>query len=425
MLTNQNQPAFLNHQQQQSPNLNITPLSLFCVKPHSLLQIKKCAITDDYNVTSQVLGMGINGKVLEIFQKESGEKYALKMLQDCPKARQEVELHWRASPCSHIVRIVDVYENLYQGRKCLLIVMECMDGGELFTHIQDRGNHAFTERGEEMYNPVYRHPSSCADCTILQFSPPFVTILIPCHSLFDLEASDIMKSIGEAINSLHDINIAHRDIKPENLLYTSKMPDALLKLTDFGFAKEITTLNSLATPCYTPYYVAPEVLGPEKYDKSCDMWSLGVIMYILLCGYPPFYSNHGLAISPGMKRRIRNGQYEFPNPEWSDVSEEAKQLIRELLKTEPTKRMSITEFMNHPWINQSMEVPQTPLHTSRVLQEEKDIWEEVKEEMTSALATMRVDYEQIKIKTIEDSSNPLLLKRRNKAKNATVQTPSL
>ncbi|XP_056129143.1 MAP kinase-activated protein kinase 2b isoform X2 [Lampris incognitus] len=385
MLTNQNQPAFLNHQQQQSPNLNITPLSLFCVKPHSLLQIKKCAITDDYNVTSQVLGMGINGKVLEIFQKESGEKYALKMLQDCPKARQEVELHWRASPCSHIVRIVDVYENLYQGRKCLLIVMECMDGGELFTHIQDRGNHAFTER----------------------------------------EASDIMKSIGEAINSLHDINIAHRDIKPENLLYTSKMPDALLKLTDFGFAKEITTLNSLATPCYTPYYVAPEVLGPEKYDKSCDMWSLGVIMYILLCGYPPFYSNHGLAISPGMKRRIRNGQYEFPNPEWSDVSEEAKQLIRELLKTEPTKRMSITEFMNHPWINQSMEVPQTPLHTSRVLQEEKDIWEEVKEEMTSALATMRVDYEQIKIKTIEDSSNPLLLKRRNKAKNATVQTPSL
>lgn len=147
------------------------------------------------------------------------------------------------------------------------------------------------------------------------------------------------------------------------------------------------------------------------------MWSLGVIMYILLCGYPPFYSNHGLAISPGMKRRIRMGQYEFPNPEWSDVSEDAKELIRTLLKTEPTQRMTITEFMNHPWINQSMEVPQTPLHTSRVLKEEKDAWEDVKEEMTSALATMRVDYEQIKIKTIEDSSNPLLRKRRKKANN--------
>ncbi|XP_034725677.1 MAP kinase-activated protein kinase 2 [Etheostoma cragini] len=379
MLSNApNQPLFPNPAGQQNPGgqQNTTGQFLpYHARPS--LQIKKNAITDDYKVTSQVLGLGINGKVLEIFQKKTGDKYALKMLQDCAKARREVELHWRASPCANIVCIIDVYENLYQGRKCLLIVMECMDGGELFSRIQDRGDQAFTER----------------------------------------EASDIMKSIGEAIQFLHAINIAHRDVKPENLLYSTKRPNALLKLTDFGFAKETTSHNSLATPCYTPYYVAPEVLGPEKYDKSCDMWSLGVIMYILLCGYPPFYSNHGLAISPGMKKRIRMGQYEFPNPEWSDVSEEAKQLIRTLLKTEPTQRMTITDFMNHPWINQSMEVPQTPLHTSRVLKEEKDAWEDVKEEMTSALATMRVDYEQIKIKTIEDSTNPLLTKRRKKASN--------
>ncbi|XP_072335997.1 MAP kinase-activated protein kinase 2 [Scyliorhinus torazame] len=341
-------------------------------------QTRKNAITEDYRVTAQVLGLGINGKVLECFSKKTAHKFALKMLQDCPKARREVELHWRASGCTHIVRIVDVYENLYQGRKCLLIVMECMEGGELFSRIQDRGDQAFTER----------------------------------------EASEIMKSIGEAVQHLHSVNIAHRDVKPENLLYTSKRPNAILKLTDFGFAKETTSYNSLATPCYTPYYVAPEVLGPEKYDKSCDMWSLGVIMYILLCGYPPFYSNHGLAISPGMKKRIRMGQYEFPTPEWSEVSEEAKQLIRHLLKTEPTQRMTIMEFMNHPWINQSMQVPQTPLHTSRVLKEEKDLWEDVKEEMTSALATMRVDYEQIKIKKIEESCNPLLIKRRKKALTA-------
>ncbi|XP_072267915.1 MAP kinase-activated protein kinase 2 [Pyxicephalus adspersus] len=302
----------------------------------SIVPVKKNAITDDYKVTNQVLGLGINGKVLEIFSKKTGEKFALKMLQDCPKARREVELHWRASQCSHIVKIIDVYENLYQSRKCLLIIMECLDGGELFSRIQDRGDQAFTER----------------------------------------EASDIMKSIGEAIQYLHSINIAHRDVKIS--------------------------------------FFSPEVLGPEKYDKSCDMWSLGVIMYILLCGYPPFYSNHGLAISPGMKKRIRMGQYEFPNPEWSEVSEEVKQLIRNLLKTDPTQRMTITEFMNHPWIMQSMQVPPTPLHTSRVLKEEKDLWEDVKEEMTSALATMRVDYEQIKIKKIEDASNPLLQKRRKK-----------
>uniref|UniRef100_A0AAY4EFC6 non-specific serine/threonine protein kinase n=1 Tax=Denticeps clupeoides TaxID=299321 RepID=A0AAY4EFC6_9TELE len=366
----QNQPPPPPPPQQQQTSV---PIPQFQLKP---FPVRKNAIPEDYRVTNRVLGNGINGKVLEIFHKNTGEKFALKMLQDCPKARRELELHWRASACAHVVRIVDVYENLYQGTKCLLIVMECMDGGELFSRIQDRGDQAFTER----------------------------------------EASNIMKSIGEAIQFLHAINIAHRDVKPENLLFTSKRPNAVLKLTDFGFAKETTTHNSLNTPCYTPYYVAPEVLGPEKYDKSCDMWSLGVIMYILLCGYPPFYSNHGLAISPGMKKRIRMGQYEFPNPEWSEVSEQAKQLIRTLLKTEPTQRMAITEFMNHPWIN-SMEVPQTPLHTSRVLMEEKDAWEEVKEEMTSALASMRVDYDQIKIKTIEDSSNPLLKKRRMKANN--------
>ncbi|XP_045348899.1 MAP kinase-activated protein kinase 3 isoform X2 [Leopardus geoffroyi] len=159
---------------------------------------------------------------------------------------------------------------------------------------------------------------------------------------------------------------------------------------------------------------APEVLGPEKYDKSCDMWSLGVIMYILLCGFPPFYSNTGQAISPGMKRRIRLGQYGFPNPEWSEVSEDAKQLIRLLLKTDPTERLTITQFMNHPWINQSMVVPQTPLHTARVLQEDRDHWDEVKEEMTSALATMRVDYDQVQIKDLKTSNNRLLNKRRKK-----------
>ncbi|XP_057343117.1 MAP kinase-activated protein kinase 3 isoform X3 [Manis pentadactyla] len=242
---------------------------------------KKYAVTDDYQLSKQVLGLGVNGKVLECFHRRTGRKCALKLLYDSPKARQEVDHHWQASGGPHIVRILDVYENMHHGRRCLLILMECMEGGELFSRIQERGDQAFTER----------------------------------------EAAGIMRDIGTAIQFLHSQNIAHRDVKPENLLYTSTEKDAVLKLTDFGFAKE-TTQNALQTPCYTPYYVAPEVLGPEKYDKSCDMWSLGVIMYILLCGFPPFYSNTGQAISPGMKRRIRLGQYGFPSPEWADVSED-------------------------------------------------------------------------------------------------------
>lgn len=107
------------------------------------------------------------------------------------------------------------------------------------------------------------------------------------------EAAQIMHEICVAVKYLHDLNIAHRDLKPENLLYTTPTANAVLKLTDFGFAKETFTKDTLQTPCYTPYYVAPEVLGPEKYDKSCDIWSLGVIMYILyvcsiVCVFQPF-----------------------------------------------------------------------------------------------------------------------------------------
>jgi len=269
--------------------------------------------------------------------------------------------------------VIDVYENLYAGYKCLLVVMECMNGGELFARIQSRAENAFTER----------------------------------------EAARIMESICSAVSHLHRMDIAHRDLKPENLLFSRDDSKGILKLTDFGFAKEThTNAMALQTPCYTPYYVAPEVLGTQKYDKSCDMWSLGVIMYILLCGYPPFYSNHGLAISPGMKKRIRAGQYDFPAAEWSVVSTEAKNLIRGLLKTEPMERLSIEQVMNHDWINKHQMVPATPLTTINVLREDMETWPEVQEEMTAALATMRVDYDAVHLKGLDTSNNSLLEKRR-------------
>jgi serine/threonine protein kinase len=319
--------------------------------------------------------LGINGKVLECYSKSDGKKYALKALRDVPKARREVDLHYRASVCDHIVKIIDVYENTYNEHRCLLVVMECMEGGELFSRIQERADTAFTER----------------------------------------EAARIIHEICKAIEFLHTNDIAHRDLKPENLLYTSTDPDAVLKLTDFGFAKETNAFKSLQTPCYTPYYVAPEVLGPEKYDKSCDMWSLGVIMYILLCGYPPFYSNHGAPFSPGMKKRIRNGQYEFPATEWSRVTPDAKDVIRGLLKTDPDERLTIREVMQSKWVSQHNLVPPTPLVSVQLLKEDKDCWMDVQDEMTNALASMRVDYDQIQIKNLDESKNPMLEKRKKQA----------
>lgn len=347
-------------------------------QPPTVRLPKTTAITDDFEISNTVLGLGINGKVVKCSSRQTGQTYALKVLHDNVKARREVDIHWRASGvCRHIVSIVAVYENTYSGNKCLLVVMECMEGGELFQRIQDRQDGAFTER----------------------------------------EAAQIMHEICVAVKYLHDLDIAHRDLKPENLLYTSPAPNACLKLTDFGFAKETFVKDTLQTPCYTPYYVAPEVLGPEKYDKSCDIWSLGVIMYILLCGFPPFYSNHGLAISPGMKKRIRTGQYDFPNPEWQNVSDSAKKLIKGMLSVDPTNRLTIDQVMKNTWIAQYTAVPQTPLHTGRVLREGEEIWPEVQEEMTRSLATMRVDYDQMHIKTLDNSNNSLLNKRRKRAED--------
>lgn len=343
---------------------------------HSKLhQTKKNPITDDYDVRhSEVLGLGINGKVVECYEKRTGNKYALKILRDSPKARREVELHFKGSTCRHIVKIHDVYENVYQSHKSLLVVMECMDGGELFTRISERAEGAFTER----------------------------------------EAASIIYDICQAIKHLHDQNIAHRDLKPENLLYSSRGPNGILKLTDFGFSKELSGTKSLQTPCYTPYYVAPEVLSQEKYGKACDMWSLGVIMYILLCGYPPFYSSHGAAISPGMRKKIRNGQYEFPKAEWQCVSEDAKNLIRGLLKTDAEFRLTINEVMDNKWIRDHQNVPQTPLVSAQILREDVDLWPEMQDEMTQALQTMRVDPDVPAMKPIDIVNNKILNKRKKK-----------
>jgi len=186
------------------------------------------------------------------------------------------------------------------------------------------------------------------------------------------DAAEIVAEICSAVKFLHDRNIAHRDLKPENLLFSSKGKKATLKLTDFGFAKEANNRDTLKTPCYTPYYVAPEVLGSKKYDLSCDIWSLGVIIYILLCGFPPFFSTQGLPMSPGMKKRIRLGQFDFPKPEWSEVSDEAKDLIRGCLKTNPQERLTIDQVIGTKWISQWTTVPQTPLATGSVLKEQTE-----------------------------------------------------
>jgi mitogen-activated protein kinase-activated protein kinase 2 len=162
------------------------------------------------------------------------------------------------------------------------------------------------------------------------------------------EAAKITRRISLAVKFLHDRNIAHRDLKPENLLYKESGNDnEILKLTDFGFAQETSNNRDLRSPCYTAYYVAPEILSCQTYGKSCDIWSLGVIIYILLSGQPPFYTQHGGPMSPGMKRRIKGGKYHFNHPLWNNISSSAKQLIQGCLQTDVNKRLSIDQVLGH------------------------------------------------------------------------------
>uniref|UniRef100_A0A183C907 non-specific serine/threonine protein kinase n=1 Tax=Globodera pallida TaxID=36090 RepID=A0A183C907_GLOPA len=333
-----------------------------------LVMVLKCKtnpIKTDYKIGGSVLGVGINGKVVECEHRTNGKKFALKILRDIPKAKREAELHFLASLHANI--------NTYNGIPCLLLVMECMTGGELFTRIQERSGGAFTER----------------------------------------EASNIIHSICSAVAHLHQMGIAHRDIKPENLLYSEPGPTGVLKLTDFGFAKRSEDgEKSLVTPLYTPYYSSPEVFSSQKYDKACDVWAIGVISYILLSGYPPFFSTHGLPISPGMKSRIRAGQYNFSGPEWDRVSEAAKDLIRRCLVTDPDERATINQLMQHKWITHYNKNPVTALATQRVLNEQEVNWTDFSEEMENALATMRVG--DVHIKQMGDAHNALLEKRRKR-----------
>jgi len=222
--------------------------------------------------------------------------------------RAEVQI-LRSIQHPNIVRLYDVYESPNR----LYLVMELLTGGELFDRIVGLGK--FSEDDARYFT---------------------------------------FKMLN-AVLYLHDRNICHRDLKPENILLASPEHDAELKITDFGLSK-ISSLPDdflMTTRCGTPGYVAPEVLAQEvtrgqlrRYGTSCDCWSVGVIVYILLSAAPPFYGK----TDAEMNRRIRQGQYKFPDKYWSHISQSAKDFISRLLTVDPTKRMTALEALQHDWV---------------------------------------------------------------------------
>ncbi|XP_044897409.1 MAP kinase-activated protein kinase 5 isoform X2 [Felis catus] len=350
------------------------------------------SILEEYNINwTQKLGAGISGPVRVCVKKSTQERFALKILFDRPKARNEVRLHMMCATHPNIVQIIEVFANSVQfphessPRARLLIVMEMMEGGELFHRISQHRH--FTEK----------------------------------------QASQVTKQIALALQHCHLLNIAHRDLKPENLLFKDNSLDAPVKLCDFGFAK--IDQGDLMTPQFTPYYVAPQVLEaqrrhqkeksgiiptsptPYTYNKSCDLWSLGVIIYVMLCGYPPFYSkHHSRTIPKDMRRKIMTGSFEFPEEEWSQISEMAKDVVRKLLKVKPEERLTIEGVLDHPWLN-STEALDNVLPSAQLMMD-KAVVAGIQQAHAEQLANMRIQDLKVSLKPLHSVNNPILRKRK-------------
>jgi len=176
------------------------------------------------------------------------------------------------------------------------------------------------------------------------------------------EAAKCIKTIAEALQYCNEKGVVHRDLKPENVLLQSMSDDTTIKLADFGFAKEIDPNGEgyeLQTSCGTPGYIAPEILMRKPYGKEVDMWSLGVIAYVLLCGYTPF--NH--SNQSKLFKMIKKGEYQFDAEYWEGVSDDAKSFVAGLLVVDPSGRMTANEVLSHGWLQTQSERDITPVLT--------------------------------------------------------------
>ncbi|KAI8872282.1 Pkinase-domain-containing protein, partial [Ramicandelaber brevisporus] len=278
---------------------------------------------------TRVLGRGSFAEVRHAINRMTGREFAVKVIDRRrfpPKSRAAESIKRETSLIFGINHpfITRAYK-AYEEPAFLYIVMEYIEDGELFNELVDYG--AFTE-----------------DETRILFFQLFL-----------------------AVKYLHDRRIAHRDLKPENVLLgkgsssgskiqtLSGFPNSIrplhCKLSDFGLSRIVSNESMMQTLCGTPNYVAPEVLADgssdRQYSLSVDMWSLGVILYVCLSGSPPF--SEELA-PPRMTDQIRLGRYSFPSPWWDHISDAAIDLIRGLLKVDPSERLTVREALAHPWM---------------------------------------------------------------------------
>ncbi|XP_074247412.1 serine/threonine-protein kinase Chk2 isoform X2 [Saimiri boliviensis] len=272
------------------------------------------ALRDEY-IMSKTLGSGACGEVKLAFERKTCKKVAIKIIS---KRKFAIGSEREADPALNVETEIEILKKL--NHPCIIkiknffdaedyyLVLELMEGGELFDKVV--GNKRLKEATCKLY---------------------FYQMLL-------------------AVQYLHENGIIHRDLKPENVLLSSQEEDCLIKITDFGHSKILGETSLMRTLCGTPTYLAPEVLvsvGTAGYNRAVDCWSLGVILFICLSGYPPF-SEHRTQVS--LKDQITSGKYNFIPEVWTEVSEEALDLVKKLLVVDPKARFTTEEALRHPWL---------------------------------------------------------------------------
>ncbi|XP_038594456.1 calcium/calmodulin-dependent protein kinase type 1D [Micropterus salmoides] len=253
----------------------------------------------------EVLGTGAFSEVVLAQERLTGRMFAVKCIPKKALKGKESSIENEIAVLRRIKHEnIVALEDIYESPDHLYLIMQLVSGGELFDRIVEKG--FYTEK----------------------------------------DASTLIRQVLDAVNYLHKMGIVHRDLKPENLLYFNPQDESKIMISDFGLSKMEGSGDVMSTACGTPGYVAPEVLAQKPYSKAVDCWSIGVIAYILLCGYPPFYDENDSKLF----EQILKADYEFDAPYWDDISDSAKDFISSLMEKDPAKRFTCDQALRHPWI---------------------------------------------------------------------------
>ncbi|XP_057550898.1 calcium-dependent protein kinase 17 isoform X1 [Amaranthus tricolor] len=264
------------------------------------------------------LGRGQFGVTHLVTHRQSGEQFACKTIakrklvnkEDIEDVRREVQIMHHLTGQPNIVELKGAYEDKHSVH----LIMELCAGGELFDRIIAKGH--FSERA----------------------------------------AASLLRTIVQIVHTCHSMGVIHRDLKPENFLLLNKDENSPLKATDFGLSVFYKSGDAFKDIVGSAYYIAPEVLK-RKYGPEIDIWSVGVMLYILLCGVPPFWAE----TEHGIFNAILRGHIDFTTDPWPSLSPQAKDLVKRMLNSDPKQRLTAYQVLNHPWIKEDGEAPDTPL----------------------------------------------------------------